>query len=38
LHESLLSRIDPVLFIIGVPETDAALANHEFPAPVTRTS
>jgi multidrug efflux pump subunit AcrA (membrane-fusion protein) len=48
----LLNRIDPVLFIIGVPEADAAyvapetrarvrvpaLANHEFPARVTRTS
>jgi HlyD family secretion protein len=48
----LLNRIDPVLFIVGVPETDAAyvaagnrarirvpaLANHEFPAKVTRTS
>jgi multidrug efflux pump subunit AcrA (membrane-fusion protein) len=48
----LLNRIDPVLFIVGVPETDAAyvaagsrarvrvpaLANHEFPARVTRTS
>jgi HlyD family secretion protein len=47
-----LNRIDPVLFIIGVPEADAAyvapgskarvrvpaLANHEFPAKVTRTS
>jgi multidrug efflux pump subunit AcrA (membrane-fusion protein) len=48
----LLNRIDPVLFIIGVPEADSAyvaagsrarvrvpaLANHEFEAPVTRTS
>jgi HlyD family secretion protein len=48
----LLNRIDPVLFVIGVPEADAAyvaagskarvrvpaLANHEFPARVTRTS
>jgi multidrug efflux pump subunit AcrA (membrane-fusion protein) len=48
----LLNRIDPVLFIVGVPEADAAyigpgtrgrvrvpaLANHEFPAEVTRTS
>jgi HlyD family secretion protein len=48
----LLNRIDPVLFIVGVPEADAAyvaagsrarvrvpaLANHEFPARVTRTS
>jgi multidrug efflux pump subunit AcrA (membrane-fusion protein) len=48
----LLNRIDPVLFIVGVPEADAAyvapgsrarvrvpaLANHEFPAKVTRTS
>jgi multidrug efflux pump subunit AcrA (membrane-fusion protein) len=48
----VLNRIDPVLFIIGVPEADAAyvaagsrarvrvpaLANHEFPARVTRTS
>jgi multidrug efflux pump subunit AcrA (membrane-fusion protein) len=48
----LLNRIDPVLFIIGVPEADAAyvgpgssarirvpaLANHEFPARVKRTS
>src|SRR6516225_6637294 len=48
----LLNRIDPVLFIVGVPEADAAyvgpgtrgrvrvpaLANHEFPAQVTRTS
>jgi multidrug efflux pump subunit AcrA (membrane-fusion protein) len=48
----VLNRIDPVLFVIGVPEADAAyvgvgsrarvrvpaLANHEFPARVTRTS
>jgi multidrug efflux pump subunit AcrA (membrane-fusion protein) len=48
----LLNRIDPVLFLIGVPEADSAyvaagsrarvrvpaLANHEFPAVVTRTS
>jgi HlyD family secretion protein len=48
----VLNRIDPVLFVIGVPEADAAyvaagsrarvrvpaLANHEFEAPVTRTS
>ena len=48
----LLNRIDPVLFVVGVPEADAAyvapgsrarvrvpaLANHEFPAQVTRTS
>jgi HlyD family secretion protein len=48
----LLNRIDPVLFVIGVPEADSAyvaagssarvrvpaLANHEFPARVTRTS
>jgi HlyD family secretion protein len=48
----LLNRIDPVLFVVGVPEADAAyvaagsrarvrvpaLANHEFPARVTRTS
>lgn len=48
----LLNRMDPVLFVIGVPEADAAyvaegsrarvrvpaLANHEFPARVTRTS
>jgi multidrug efflux pump subunit AcrA (membrane-fusion protein) len=48
----LLNRIDPVLFVIGVPEADAAyvatgssarvrvpaMANHEFPARVTRTS
>jgi HlyD family secretion protein len=48
----LFNRIDPVLFIVGVPEADAAyvaagskarvripaLANHEFPARVTRTS
>jgi HlyD family secretion protein len=48
----LFNRIDPVLFVIGVPEADAAyvapgsrarvrvpaLANHEFPARVTRTS
>jgi HlyD family secretion protein len=48
----LVNRIDPVLFLIGVPEADAAyfkkgsrarirvpaLANHEFPAEVTRTS
>jgi multidrug efflux pump subunit AcrA (membrane-fusion protein) len=48
----LINRIDPVLFVIGVPEADAAnvgvgskarvrvpaLANHEFPARVTRTS
>jgi multidrug efflux pump subunit AcrA (membrane-fusion protein) len=48
----LLNRIDPVLFVIGVPEADAAyvgpgsrarvrvpaLANHEFPARVKRTS
>jgi multidrug efflux pump subunit AcrA (membrane-fusion protein) len=48
----LLNRIDPVLFVVGVPEADAAyvgpgsparvrvpaLANHEFPAKVTRTS
>ncbi len=48
----VLNRIDPVLFVVGVPEADAAyvaagsrarvripaLANHEFPARVTRTS
>ena len=48
----LLNRIDPVLFVVGVPEADAAyvgpgsmarlrvpaLANHQFPARVTRTS
>jgi HlyD family secretion protein len=48
----VLNRIDPVLFIVGVPEADSAyvaagskarvrvpaLANHEFPAKVTRTS
>jgi multidrug efflux pump subunit AcrA (membrane-fusion protein) len=48
----VLNRIDPVLFVFGVPEADAAyvaagrsarvrvpaLANHEFPARVTRTS
>jgi HlyD family secretion protein len=48
----LLNRMDPVLFIVGVPEADSAyvatgsrarvrvpaLANHEFPARVTRTS
>jgi HlyD family secretion protein len=48
----VLNRIDPVLFVIGVPEADSAhvaagssarvrvpaLANHEFPARVTRTS
>jgi multidrug efflux pump subunit AcrA (membrane-fusion protein) len=48
----LLNRMDPVLFVVGVPEADAsyvgagtrgrvrvpALANHEFPARVTRTS
>jgi multidrug efflux pump subunit AcrA (membrane-fusion protein) len=48
----LLNRIDPVLFVVGVPEADAAyvaagsrarirvpaLANHEFPARVTRTA
>ena len=48
----VVNRIDPVLFLIGVPEADAAyvaagsrarirvpaLANHEFPARVTRTS
>jgi HlyD family secretion protein len=48
----VLNRIDRVLFVIGVPEADAAyvaagsrarvrvpaLANHEFPARVTRTS
>jgi HlyD family secretion protein len=48
----LVNRIDPVLFVVGVPEADAAyvaagsrarvrvpaLANHEFPARVTRTS
>src|SRR4029077_2236363 len=48
----LFNRIDPVLFVIGVPEADAAyvgpgsrarirvpaLADHEFPARVTRTS
>jgi RND family efflux transporter MFP subunit len=48
----VLNRIDPVLFVIGVPEADAAyvaagsrarmrvpaLANHEFPARVMRTS
>jgi HlyD family secretion protein len=48
----LLNRMDPVLFVIGVPEADSAyvaagssgrvrvpaLANHEFPARVTRTS
>ena len=48
----VLNRTDPVLFLIGVPEAEAAyvatgskarvrvpaLANHEFPAKVTRTS
>jgi len=48
----VLNRIDPVLFVIGVPEADSAyvaagssgrvrvpaLANHEFPSRVTRTS
>jgi hypothetical protein len=48
----LLNRIDPVLFVVGVPEADSAyvgpetmarlrvpaLANHEFSAPVRRTS
>lgn len=48
----VINRIDPVLFIVGVPEADSAyvaagtkarvrvpaLANHEFPAKVTRTS
>ena len=48
----VLNRIDPVLFVVGVPEADSAyvapgssarvrlpaLANHEFPARVTRTS
>jgi HlyD family secretion protein len=48
----VVNRTDPVLFVIGVPEADAAyvaagstarirvpaLANHEFPAKVTRTS
>jgi HlyD family secretion protein len=46
----VLNRIDPVLFVIGVPEADAAYvasgtrarvrvpANHEFAARVTRTS
>jgi len=48
----VLNRTDPVLFLVGVPEADAAyvaagsrarvrvpaLANHEFPAQVTRTS
>jgi HlyD family secretion protein len=48
----VLNRVDPVLFVISVPDSDAAyvaagssarvrvpaLANHEFPARVTRTS